>query len=108
MNDQQGLDLFLSLLRSTEERVRVVALQAIGKLLRSGVAIDPHELFPAMYRILKPYPFTNPVYTALFSIMLSEDLQGSSIAGSKTYGILALLDLNLLRWLCRFNMCELC
>ena len=74
-NRRQGIDVFLNLLRSPEDGCRVVALQAIGKLLRSGVKLDPAELFPAMYRILRVYNLSAECYIALFSIMLSEDLK---------------------------------
>jgi hypothetical protein len=62
--------------------VRVLALQAIGKLLRSGVKIEPQELFATIYRIMQPHTLSQPCYLALFSIMLSEDMQASVVTGA--------------------------
>lgn len=84
---RQGVDLFLSLLQSPLDGVRVLALHAIGKLLRSGLAIKPRDLFPTLYRFLQPHPLSGGCYIALFSIMMSEDVQARTLPSRAVGGL---------------------
>ena len=73
LNRYKFADSFLFLLRSTEEKVRVIGLQAIRNLLLTRDLENYQELFVVMDRSLREHSFNTPCFQELFSMMLGDD-----------------------------------